>query len=94
MPLNGVLSMRVVINPPTPVGEQNYILLILGGITLTIGIVSIIFGLGSTTSGRIGVSGGCCAGCLLILLSAVLLSIGMNRMDTKSKPGEIQYVED
>ena len=85
--------MRVVINPPTPVGEQNYILPILGGITLTIGIVSIIFGLGSTTSGRIGVSGGCCAGCLLILLSAVLLSIGMNWMDSKSKPGEIQYVE-
>ena len=86
--------MRVVINPPTPVGKQNYILLILGGITLTIGIVSIIFGGGSTTSGSMGVSDGCCAGCLLILLSAVLLSIGMNRMDTKSKPGEIQYVED
>ena len=52
MPLNGVLSMRVVINPPTPVGEQNYILPILGGITLTIGIVSIISDGRSTTSGQ------------------------------------------
>jgi len=86
--------MRVVINPPTPVGKQNYILLILGGITLSIGIVSIIIDGGPTTSGSLRVSDGCCAGCLLILLSAVLLSIGMNWMDNKSKPGEIQYVED
>lgn len=83
--------MQVLIKTPPPVGKQYLIFLISGVVTFVVGAILIAFDGGSTTSGSMAVSDGCCAGCLIILLSLVLIAIGLSK---NTRPVELLYVQE
>ena len=63
--------MQVIAVEPPPVGKQNVILLITGITAFIAGALLIIFDGELTSAGPMAISGGCCAGCLIILVSMV-----------------------
>lgn len=83
-----VIHVQIVGIAPPPVGKQYRILLIAGIVTLVIGVLLIAFNGGSTTSGPMAVSDGCCAGCLIMIPSFAMIAIGLSQTE---RPAEILY---
>ena len=76
------------------VPEKKSILSIVAVVLFVIGILMIFWDGGSSTSGPMAVSDGCCLGSLFMLCSLGLVPLALIEISKKNKPPALVYVQE
>jgi len=76
-----------------PPKKQRHLFSILTTVVFLIGVLLIVWGVGSTSSGPMAVSDGCCFGSLFMLCSLVMFPLAVNEATRNDKVPVVMYTQ-